>query len=75
MIVGTALMCLGFVAVVIMLSGLVVSERPPSWMWAMLLWIGAGACILVSGFLAAARDRRERTRTLLESDQGPAADR
>lgn len=75
MIVGTALMGLGFVAVLLMLSGLVVSERPPSWMWAMLLWIGAGAGVVVSAFTAAARDRRDRTRTLLEPKQGPATDR
>lgn len=75
MIMGTTLMGLGFVAVLVMLSGLMFSERPPSWIWGMLLWIGAGAGVFVSAFLAAARDRRDRTRTLLEPDQGAATDR
>lgn len=75
MIVGTALMGLGFIAVIVMLSGLAVAQRPPSWIWAMLLWVGVGASVLVSGFVAAARDRRDRTRALLEPGQGSAADR
>jgi cytochrome c-type biogenesis protein CcmH/NrfF len=75
MIVGTALMGLGFVGALLMLSGLVVAERPPSWIWGMLLWIGAGAAVLVSAFFAAARDRRDRTRALFERDRGTAADR
>lgn len=71
MIVGTALMGLGFLAVVGMLSGLFVDERPPSWIWGMLLWIGVGAGIFVSAFVASARDRRDRTRGLLEPGKGP----
>ena len=71
MIVGTALMGLGFVAVIAMLTGLFVDERPPSWIWGMLLWIGVGAGVFVSAFVAAARDRRDRTRDFLEPGKRP----
>lgn len=75
MIVGTALMAVGFAAELVMLSGLVIAERPPAWFWGMLLWIGVGAVVFVSAFVAAARNRRDRTRTLLEPDEGAAAPR
>jgi uncharacterized membrane protein YfcA len=70
MIVGTALMALGFISVLGMLSGFIVSERPPSWVWGMLLWIGVGAGVFVSAFVAAARDRSSRTRA--QTSQGDA---
>lgn len=73
MIVGTALMALGFLAVLGMLSGFVITERPPSWVWGMLLWIGVGAGVFVSAFVAAARDRS--VRTLQQQEQGPDAPR
>lgn len=73
MIVGTALMGLGFISVLAMLSGFVVSERPPSWVWGMLLWIGVGAAVFVSAFVAAARDRTTRTRE--QSSQGDLGSR
>ena len=71
LIVGGALMLLGFAAVLVMLSGLIIDERPPSWLWGMVLWIGAGSAIVISAFVAVARDRRERTAAALRS--GPLA--
>lgn len=72
MIVGTALMGLGLAAELIMLSGRMLDERPPAWIWGMILWIGVGGAVLISAFVAAGRDRRERTRALLEQGGPPA---
>lgn len=69
LILGTAMMALGFAAEAAMLSGLIVSERPPSWFWGMILWIGAGAVTLISAFFAAARDRRRKTRDFAASNR------
>jgi len=69
MIVGGALMALGFLAELVMLSGIVIDDRPPEWFWGMILWIGVGGVVFISAFVAAGRDRRDRTRALLaESD-------
>ncbi len=62
LIVGAAMMGLGFAAQAVMLSGIVLSQRPPGWFWAMILWLGAGASSIFSAFVAAAGDRRKRSR-------------
>lgn len=66
---GAALMVVGFVAELIMLSGLVIDARPPAWLWGFILLIGVGAVIVVSAFLATARDRTRRTRRSLAGDE------
>ena len=72
LIVGAAMMGLGFAAQAVMLSGLVLSERPPAWFWGMILWLGAGTTAIFSAFVAAARDRRQRSRDF--SAANPPAD-
>jgi len=71
LIVGTALMGVGFIAVFVMMLGFVFPQRPPSWIWAMVLWIGAGAGVVVSAFVSAATDRRRRTAQALRAEPGP----
>lgn len=61
LLVGTGLMAVGFVAELVMLAGVVLPERPPVWFWGLMLLIGVGAAVVVSAFVASARDRRERT--------------
>ena len=62
---GATLMAAGFIAELVMLTGLVTDSRPPAWFWSLLLLIGLGGAVLVSAFLAAARDRRVRTQAVL----------
>ena len=71
MIVGTVLMAVGFAAELVMLSGLVLTQRPPAWFWSLLLLIGVGGGVIVSAFRAAGRDRRDGTRALLEGGGSP----
>lgn len=71
LILGAALMGVGFLAELVMLSGLVIEQRPPAWFWGLLLWIGVGSVVVVSAFVSAARDRRERTLRALST---PGAD-
>ncbi|MHB0927917.1 MAG: hypothetical protein ACYC3W_03205 [Candidatus Nanopelagicales bacterium] len=68
--IGTALMAVGFLAEVVMLSGLVTADRPPQWFWGLMLLVGVGAAVIVSAFRAAGRDRRDRTVALLSPDGG-----
>lgn len=69
-------MLVGFLAELIMLGGLLTEARPPQWFWGFLLWIAAGAVLVVSAFVGAARDRTQRTvRALLEPEsEQPGAD-
>ena len=62
---GAALMGVGLLAELVMLSGLVIEQRPPAWFWGLLLLIGVGALVLASAFVGAARDRTRRTRQSL----------
>ncbi len=71
LIVGAALMTVGFVAELVMLSGLFTADRPPVWVWSLVLLIGVGGVVLISAFRAAGRDRRDRTVALLAGGDGP----
>ena len=58
---GVALMAVGFIAEIVMLSGLVTDARPPAWTWFLLLLVGVGFAVIVSTFRTSARVRRDRT--------------
>ena len=75
LVLGTALMAVGFAAELVMLSGLVLPQRPPAWFWSLLLLIGVGGCVIISAFVASGRDRREGTKALLEGDDPPRSRR
>lgn len=68
--IGAALMAIGFVAELVMLTGLVFPEREPSWFWGLFLLIGVGSAVVVSAFTAAAKDRRIRTTAALGGRPG-----
>lgn len=65
---GAALMVIGFVTVLAVLSELVTGGHLPPWTWGMFLLIGVGATVVVSAFVGAGRDRRAAT----ERVSGPA---
>lgn len=54
-------MAVGFAAELVMLTGIVLPERPPVWFWSLILCIGIGGVTIVSAFRAAGRDRAHRT--------------
>ena len=58
---GVVLMAVGFVAELVMLSGLVTEARPPAWTWFLLLLVGIGFAIIASTFRTSAKSRRRRT--------------
>lgn len=68
LLAGAALMSIGFITVIVVISGLVTGERLPAWSWALFLLIGLGAAVIVSAFVGAGRDRRRGT----EGVVGPA---
>ena len=72
LVVGAALMVVGFLAELVMLAGIVLPERPPVWFWSLILCIGIGGAIIVSAFRAAGRDRSHRTAQAL-GDPGRGA--
>ncbi len=59
-------MGVGFLAEVVMLSGLFTSARPPAWFWGLLLLIGVGGAVVVSAFRAAGRQRTQLTQTMFD---------
>lgn len=61
LLIGTLLMGIGFLAELVMLSGLLIPQRPPTWFWGLLLLIGVGGVVVASAFVSAASDRRRRT--------------
>lgn len=71
LLVGTSLMVVGFLTVLLMLTGLVSDLRTPSWAWGLFMLVGVGAAVVLSAFVGAGRDRRRRTERLT----GPAARR
>lgn len=68
LIVGAGLMVIGFLTVVVVISELITGGRLPAWSWGLFLLVGVGALVVMSAFVAAARDRRQAT----ESAVGPA---
>lgn len=70
LLLGALLMAVGFVAELVMLSGLFTVDRPPLWFWSLILLIGVGGVVIISAFRAAGRDRRDRTVALLPGDSG-----
>ncbi len=72
LVTGAVLMVVGFVAELVMLTGIVLPERPPVWFWSLILCIGIGGATIVSAFRAAGRDRAHRTAQAL-GEPGPDA--
>ncbi len=70
LVLGAMLMAVGFIAELVMLSGLFTADRPPVWFWSLILLIGLGGVVIISAFRAAGRDRRDRTVALLSGDDG-----
>ena len=73
LIVGAALMAVGFGTVLVALTELV--TQLPAWTWGLFLLVGVGAGVVISAFRASARDRRNATEALLGTAQRPAARR
>lgn len=73
LIVGAALMAVGFLTVLVALSELVTEQRLPAWTWGLFLFVGVGAAVVVSAFRSAARDRRAATELLVGTGQRPAS--
>ena len=68
LLIGAALMGVGFLTVLVGLSGLVTGLRAPAWIWGLFLLVGVGAAVTLSAFVGAARERRRAT----ERQAGPA---
>lgn len=75
LIVGAALMAVGFLTVLVALSELVTDRRLPAWTWGLFLLVGIGAVVVVSAFRAAAKDRRKATELVVGTAQRPAVRR
>jgi uncharacterized membrane protein len=75
LIVGAALMAVGFGTVLVALTELVTERQLPAWTWGLFLLVGVGAAVVISAFRASARDRRNATEALLGTAQRPAARR
>jgi amino acid transporter len=68
LVVGAALMGIGFLTVLLVMAELVTGGHLPAWSWGLFLLIGVGAAVVVSAFVGAGRDRRRATEELT----GPA---
>lgn len=75
LIVGAALMAVGFATVLVALSDLVTDPQLPAWTWGLFLLVGVGAAVVISAFRAAARDRRAATEALVGTAQRPPSRR
>lgn len=59
--VGIGIMAVGVLATVVMMAGLFTDARPPAAIWFLLLCLGIGFAVIISGFAKGARVRRART--------------
>lgn len=75
LIVGAALMAVGFLTVLVALSELITERQLPAWTWGLFLLVGVGAVVVISAFRAAARDRRTASETLLGTAKRPPSRR
>ena len=65
--IGAALMAVGFLTVLVVLSELVTGQHLPAWSWGLFLLIGVGAAVIASAFVSAAQDRRRAVEAVTET--------